>query len=72
MQLSISRRPSPGVGTLMYVGDVATNPPLPNNEVLGAGVLAAALALFSRQPLVKLAGAAVAGFVGYGVYQAKK
>lgn len=72
MDIRISKQPSPGVGTLMYVGDGTDAPPMPSQVAMGAGVVGALMALLCGAPVVKIAGAAVAGFVGYGVYQAKR
>lgn len=73
MVINYDKRRSPGVSTLMYIGDgPAAAAPMPSNARVGAGVVGALLALFSSHPVAKIAGAAVAGFVGFDVYQAKR
>jgi hypothetical protein len=72
MKISYAKGRSPGVTTLMYVGD--TDPTIEgvSRVELGVGVVGALAALCGQSAITKLAGAIVAGFVGFDVYQARK
>ena len=62
-----------GVSQLMYVGDdtaiPASNHAMPSNTEFAAGAVSLLVAMKSRG-IVRLAAAAVAGWVGYNAYQA--
>ncbi len=59
-----------GVSQLMYVGDDASPPAKPSNRELGAGAVAALVAMNSTG-LVRLASAGIAAWVGYRAYKAR-
>lgn len=76
MQLEIDRSPprARGVSHLMYVGDdeaVEQATASPSPKEIGAGVIAAVVALQSRG-ITRLVAGGIAGYIGYKAYKARR
>ena len=73
MKVAFAKPRSAGVSTLMYISD--TDPgatEMPSNNELGVGAIGALIALFAKGTISRVAGGAVAGYIGYKTYKASR